>query len=161
MIQIRRIGGPGRGQGERYFDCSSAFDDDVRDPHNDNIEQLKFTCQQCGKAFASEVQAFSHRAKMHGYRSAWALRISTSHCPVCGMQFHTRGGILAHLRRYGAQNKCASAVLLMPAMSFEEVSSLESEALTVRRNAPRKQLQPPAIRVFNDCIAIDRRCEFE
>ena len=117
-----------------------------------NIEQPEHFCSECTKAFDTKVQLLSHRSKMHGYRSPLAMRICTTHCPSCCVEFHSRHRLISHLRRHGSNNKCAVAVLMLPPFELDEVLKIEKHVADVKKTTGKKQLLKPATRVYDAAI---------
>jgi len=92
-----------------------------------DVSDDEFMCMQCGRCFASNMAVATHRAKAHGYRNPWALRVAGSFCSHCGTDYHTRPRLLQHLSRTTFRSTaCADAVLTLPLLTAEEL--LEADA---------------------------------
>ena len=83
-------------------------------------------CGQCGKTFATR-QAFAvHDFRAHGTSTAVRWHVSTTFCPVCLLEFHTRDRVIAHFRM---SSVCRMNLLLNhPRLSVEEFEALQTRA---------------------------------
>ena len=58
-----------------------------------------FECADCPRAFPTEVQLKSHRAKLHAYRNPLHYLITGTVCIRCSVDFHSRTRLYKHVYR--------------------------------------------------------------
>ena len=112
---------------------------------NESRDHKCFACNEC---FPSRTQMLSQASNKHHYRSPIVMRICTTHCPVCGYDFHTRERIIKHIRRSGAKNPCAIEVIKLDPLSTDAVVKLEECALAAKLHIKKKALLVPPVLAY-------------
>jgi hypothetical protein len=88
-------------------------------------------CGECGSAFRSRQALAVHAYILHGRRSEVRRSLSTTFCPICLLEFHTRERAVKHLDSTAV---CRANLLLMhPALDDECFRALESASADVIR----------------------------
>jgi len=83
-------------------------------------------CDECEKAFATKQALAVHGFNVHGSHAAARWHVSTTHCPVCLLEFHTRDRVIAHFYKSAVCN--FNLVLSHPRLSEEEFAEVQSRA---------------------------------
>eukprot|EP00971_Amphidinium_carterae_P033787 665661-Amphidinium_carterae.1 len=71
-------------------------------------DPLRFLCDTCGFASASNRGLQSHKRRAHNFHTPLSLRVATPKCEACDLNFGTRARILDHFR---TSPRCATWVL--------------------------------------------------
>ena len=110
-------------------------------------------CYVCNRVFDSRVAMLAHAKTKHGYRNPCQLRVCTTYCVCCGLEFHNRDRVLNHLRRNGGVNRCyVHYVDQVPELHPDELAEIEQAEQLRRKSGKRsrvKLLLPPAVRIFD------------
>ena len=104
------------------------------------VSLASHTCDQCDFACASIQQLYSHKFDLHGYVNPIRLRMKSSVCIACNIQFHSRARLFRHLTNRPAKNKCAASYHGIAPMSIEELKELEKSIPKVDK---KSYLAPP------------------
>ena len=111
-------------------------------------------CYTCGQAFKPKPALATHRFKMHGDKKPARRLVSTTWCPVCMVEFHTRFRCLQHLSmvragKQGVHNLCCDILLAAgPVCSAAEADELDSRDQQANRilhshgHCPTKAIMP-------------------
>ena len=86
----------------------------------------RHVCEECERAFATKQALAVHRFKVHEGHAPARWHVSTTHCPVCLLEFHTRDRVVAHFDK-SAVCKC-NLLLGHPRLSEEEFAELQTHA---------------------------------
>ena len=97
-------------------------------------------CGQCEFSCSTIQQLYSHKFNLHGYVNPIRLRMKSSICVACNVQFHSRGRLLRHLTNRPAKNKCVSSYDDISPISLEELKEIEKSTPKVDR---KTYLAPP------------------
>ena len=123
---------------------------------------LSFQCHMCSRCFPSNQTRALHLFKVHGVKSDVRLRIDTTHCPVCMLQFHTRERVLNHVkfrskvcRTYICDGPPILTVEMADALDMQEQESNRKRAACgVRRHKLTKE-SGPCFRMPGPLISIN------
>ena len=111
-----------------------------------SAEVVSIECDQCGKAFESRSQLFSHKAKIHGYRNQYRYLVEGSTCLHCNMCFHERFRLFRHVA-YKSRNCGLFYACTVTPMSEERAVELEAVDTAARKDRKAsKRPSAPAIK---------------
>ena len=134
-----------RGLVALYLRRTAASDAEVSESESD--DDGEFLCFVCGSTFKSVPALTTHRARVHGYRNPFSIRVEGSSCLRCGIDFRTRTRLIAHL---GKVHECGCLALEFPVLSPEAQAAADAGDAALTRVALRAgqhpRAGPPALR---------------
>ena len=97
-------------------------------------------CEFCDMRFECKKALHMHAAVLHAKRTAVRLHIDTTFCPICGLEFHTRVGVMNHIVDKSAI--CHANLLLRPALMTPDQCKPFDDECRLFRADNKKKLQP-------------------
>ena len=102
-------------------------------------------CHLCSSSYPTLIQLRSHLASKHSYRNPLRMRVYSTSCQCCHVEFHRRSSMVKHLTT--RQSRCSLFYLnSVPPLSIEAVLKLDDGAARIARTADPKAIKWRAVR---------------
>eukprot|EP00973_Karenia_brevis_P007574 1026252-Karenia_brevis.AAC.1 len=124
------------------------------------VDDVVLCCDLCNKDFKSKQACNMHKSRVHGWIHPAQFYIQGSQCPVCLLEFTTRGRLLQHVMYKGFRCNClANLYLRGPVLTHEEVKlAMQDVAKTSRANTKagyrRTRVCAPATRAEGPLLQV-------
>ena len=112
-----------------------SYYENMFDPASSTIQSAstldRFHCFICFRSFASSNGLTCHLARAHQYYNVYQLRINTSVCPCCNIDFGVRYLNIRHIQ----STKCKHHVIQLPVLPKEQIAlAIKEDNAKLREN---------------------------